>query len=226
VNPPPSYVSTTRNIGPEQSSLLGDVRRGIAGLLLSISSVVGSLVLLMAEGQAEARHAQEPAGNPPEPGWRRCLDKLETKSDRPQPGPVGGSIASYLSPYIRYGSEFVKYTLAIIYVESRFRPDAISPMDAYGLMQMTEIAVREAQQECGLRHVYDMRHLLDPTTNIEYGICYLRMLYTELEGNWTEVLLVYNGGYRQLTRYRESLTIASETANYVLQVQRVLGMCN
>lgn len=184
---------------------------GIAKLLFILGCLFPSHL-------AHSRHQQESAGSEREQEWRHCLAVLH-------PGPIG-EIADYLTPYIQYGSDIVKHIIAVIYVESRFRADAISNRDAYGLMQMTEIAVREAQQSCGLRHIYDMQHLLNPAINLQYGVCYLRMLHTELGGDWNQILIVYNGGYTQLTKYNAGLPIVSETANYVLQINKALEMCS
>lgn len=92
-------------------------------------------------------------------------------------------------------------------------------------MQMTRGAMLEAAGYCNLSPV-SMQKLLDPDTNIRYGSCYLRFLREELDGDLTSTLLVYNGGYRVLTRYLKGVSINSESANYVLQVSRAYNLCN
>lgn len=118
--------------------------------------------------------------------------------------------------------EFMEYMLSVIYVESRFDRNAHSNRDAMGLMQMTMPAVQDAVTHCNLRPVLDMKHLLDSATNIRYGSCYLKKILDEVDGDWTRALIIYNGGYKQLTKYNNGDTIVHETANYVLQVHRVL----
>lgn len=118
--------------------------------------------------------------------------------------------------------EFMEYLFSIIYVESRFNRKAVSHADAHGLMQLTKPAVKEAIQSCNLRPLSNMAKLHDSVTNIRYGSCYLKKLLEEMNGDWTRTLIVYNGGYVQLERYNQGLAIASETANYVLQVNRTL----
>lgn len=132
----------------------------------------------------------------------------------------------YLKHSRRKDDLFLRYMFAVIYVESGFNRNARSPKDAYGLMQMTAVAVQDAQAYCKLRAVPDMAHLFDSVTNIRYGTCYLQKAIEELEGDWTAALIMYNGGYRQLTRYQKGESIVQETANYVLQVQRALAVCS
>lgn len=119
----------------------------------------------------------------------------------------------------------MNHLMAVIYVESRFNRSALSEKEAYGLMQMTLPAVQDATESCNLRPVLNMDHLFDSVTNIRYGSCYLRKLFREMNGDWTRTLITYNGGYRMLTRYDRGETLVSETANYVLQVQRALQLC-
>lgn len=123
---------------------------------------------------------------------------------------------------VRKDEEFLEYMLSVIYVESRFDSTAISPAEARGLMQMTGIAVREAVSKCSLKPVQDPDKMHINELNIKYGSCYLAHLHDEMDGNWTRTLITYNGGYRQLIRYDRGLQIAQETANYVLQVNRIL----
>lgn len=121
--------------------------------------------------------------------------------------------------------EFRMYMLAIIYVESGFNKHAKSAADAHGLMQMTEIAVKDAVKHCNLKPV-NMNNLFDSYTNIRYGTCYLRKLLKETGGDWDRALIAYNGGYMQLQRHDRGESIVSETANYVLKVKRAMKLCH
>lgn len=114
---------------------------------------------------------------------------------------------------------------AVIYVESGFERNVKSEKEAYGLMQMTAVAVQDAQTYCKLRPLGSMDHLFDSVTNIRYGTCFLQKAYEDTDGDWTRVLILYNGGFKQLTKYDKGENIASETANYVLRINRALSMC-
>lgn len=119
----------------------------------------------------------------------------------------------------------MEYLLAVIYTESRFNRNAKSVQDAYGLMQITQVAADEAASRCQLKSVTSMASLHDSATNIRYGSCYLSYLLEEMDGDLDRTLIVYNGGYRQLQRYDRGESIVAETANYVLLVNRTLKMC-
>lgn len=121
--------------------------------------------------------------------------------------------------------QFLIHMLAVIFVESRFDKKAKSHADAHGLMQMTEIAVKDAVKHCNLRPI-DMDNLFDSYTNVRYGTCYLNKLLEDTEGDWERALIAYNGGYMQLQRYDRGESVASETANYVLKVKRAIKLCN
>ena len=162
---------------------------------------------------------------PSEASWEECGLRMLSDSGR------GGLGAQQLPKLYRNHSvskedTFVKYLFAVIYVESRFNKAALSPQQAYGLMQMTLVAVQDAEIHCKLKPVLNMEHLFDSATNIRYGSCYLKKLLDEMDGDWTRTLIAYNGGYKQLTKYDKGEMIVSETANYVLRVERARRICN
>lgn len=155
--------------------------------------------------------------------WNQCLEALVH--------PRGVRLDSYLKYIVQTSGsnvnrdEFIRTAYAVMYVETRFNHKAVSNRDAYGLMQLTSEAVQDAAQFCHLP-VVEMNSLLIPSTNVKYGTCYLNKLLTEFDGDWEKTLIVYNGGYYQLTRYLEGRTMTNETANYVLQIHRVLRVCS
>lgn len=121
-------------------------------------------------------------------------------------------------------TEFLMHMLAVIYVESAFNKQAKSQAEAHGLMQMTEIAVKDAAKHCNIKPV-SVSNLFDSYTNVKYGTCYLGKLLQDMNGDWERALVTYNGGYAQLQKYDRGETIASETANYVLKVRRAIKLC-
>lgn len=131
--------------------------------------------------------------------------------------------ALYKKHSLNKETEFLEYLLSIIYVESKFNKNARSGVDAIGLMQLTLPAVQDAVVHCNLRADFDMEHMLDSATNIRYGSCFLKKIISEVDGDWTRALILYNGGYKQLQKYDNGSTITHETANYVLQVHRALN---
>lgn len=135
------------------------------------------------------------------------------------------SQSGWTSKIVSRDAEFVKLVYAVIYVESKFDPNAKSNKDAYGLMQMTAAAVIDATKHCSLRPVLDMDHMLDAKTNVQYGSCYLRKLLDETDGDIVRALVAYNGGYKALTVYDKEGNLNQETANYVLKVNQSLKKC-
>lgn len=120
--------------------------------------------------------------------------------------------------------EFMEWALAVMYVESKFDRLAVSPKDARGLMQMTEIAVEDSIQGCKLPRIpADKLH--DSFTNVRYGTCFLSMMNKVATGDWVRTLILYNGGYVQLQKYDRGLTMARETTEYVTKVTEARNVC-
>jgi len=108
--------------------------------------------------------------------------------------------------------------LSLIKIESDFRPAVVSHKNAVGLMQLTRPAVIDAARECNLSEDISTENLKTVYTNVTYGTCYLKKLLRERKGNWLEVLIIYNGGYRQLTRYLKGDILVLETERFVMKV--------
>lgn len=180
--------------------------------------LTGALILSAATGRAELQ--DEVVGPDPVHACGMRLLKEAGKT-----GPETESLPGlYSRASIDKDTEFLSRMLAVIYVESGFNKRAKSHAEAHGLMQMTEIAVKDAVKHCNLRPVA-MDNLFDSYTNVKYGTCYLSKLLTETGGDWDRALIAYNGGYAQLQKYDRGETIAAETANYVLKVNRAMKMC-
>ena len=81
------------------------------------------------------------------------------------------------------------FVAGVIYAESRFRPDAESSQDAYGLMQMLPDTAEFVQRRSGIRG--DFR---DPRTNIRLGTWYLGYLDERYRGDERLMLAAYNSG--------------------------------
>jgi soluble lytic murein transglycosylase len=88
--------------------------------------------------------------------------------------------------------------LAVINVESRFRPEAVSEKGARGLMQIRpEAAADLAQKPDPTPHAIagslNPKLLHDPTTNIKIGVSYLSYLHKRFR-NLRVALMAYNWG--------------------------------
>ena len=110
---------------------------------------------------------------------------------------------------------------AVIYVESRFDPNARSEAGAVGLMQLLpETARGIALRTGGTRFV--VADLRDPEINVRYGAWYLDHLLDHY-GNTELALAAYHAGQGNVDRWRrDGLGIAfPETRSYVDEVERV-----
>ena len=91
--------------------------------------------------------------------------------------------------------------MAVIRVESTFRPAAISDKGALGLMQILPGTAQELAAELGLPWEGEHR-LLDPDLNIELGAYYLRKLLNRFDGDREAALEAYFQGPTRLARMR------------------------
>lgn len=102
--------------------------------------------------------------------------------------------------------------LAIINTESGFNPNAVSPKNAQGLMQLIpDTAAR-----------FKVRNLMDPAQNIRGGMAYLRWLMAYFEGDVMLVAAAYNAGEGAVDRYR-GVPPYAETRDYVRRVLAQVG---
>ena len=85
------------------------------------------------------------------------------------------------------------FVAAVVYTESRFRPDAKSHRGAYGLMQLLPETARSIQARSGIEG--DWR---DPRTNLRIGVWYLGYLEHRYMGDERLMLAAYNSGESQV----------------------------
>jgi len=100
---------------------------------------------------------------------------------------------------------------ALIFVESRYRPDARSAKGALGLMQlMPDTAARYG--------VKSERELLDPGTNVDVGTRHLQSLHELYGGRVDLMLAAYNAGEGAVRRHGNRVPPYPETQAYVQQI--------
>jgi hypothetical protein len=98
--------------------------------------------------------------------------------------------------------------LAVMHTESNFDPNAVSPKDARGLMQLIP----------GTAARFGVRNIMDPVQNIRGGMAYLRWLMARFEGDLTLVSAAYNAGEGAVERYL-GVPPYAETRLYVLKIR-------
>jgi soluble lytic murein transglycosylase-like protein len=103
---------------------------------------------------------------------------------------------------------------AVMAAESGFKPDAVSPKGAVGLMQvMPATAQRYGLQADKKKSV--AQKLADPKTNIRIGARYLRDLHKMFPAKPDLVLASYNAGEGAVQKYNNAIPPYPETRNYV-----------
>lgn len=122
--------------------------------------------------------------------------------------------------------------VAIIKVESDFDPNAVSPMDARGLMQILPETAQWIAEELEEDYVED--DLFDPEMNISYGTYYLKYLIDHFK-NQDIAIAAYNGGMGNVGTWLDDETIThegegledipiDETREYVVKVNTNMEM--
>ncbi|HTZ77002.1 MAG TPA: transglycosylase SLT domain-containing protein [Stellaceae bacterium] len=99
---------------------------------------------------------------------------------------------------------------AVIATESAFQPDAVSPRQARGLMQLTDGTARR----------FGVSNVFEPADNIRGGALYLRWLLRRFDGDLPLALAGYNAGEGAVARYG-GVPPYAETRAYV---DRVLSL--
>jgi soluble lytic murein transglycosylase len=110
---------------------------------------------------------------------------------------------------------------AVIYQESKFRPDVRSSSGAVGLMQLLPATAEGIALHTGGTH-FRADDLYDPEINVRYGAWYLRHLLDRY-GDEETALAAYNAGQKNVDRWlREGVGIRfAETRDYVRRVERL-----
>lgn len=146
---------------------------------------------------APATTAAPAAAAPPQP----------TPTARRDEQPAAQSIETLIrEAALRHGLE-VDLLAAVIAVESGFRPTAVSPKGAKGLMQLMPGTARELA----------VTDPFDPAQSIDAGARYLRQLLDANDGKYWRALAAYNAGSGRVARYG-GLPPYRETINYIRRV--------
>ena len=118
--------------------------------------------------------------------------------------------------------------LALIREESHFNPEIVSPVGALGLMQLMPFTAKEIARRQKIR--FKKEKITDISTNLDFGIVFLRWTLNRFDGNHIFALAAYNGGAGNVNKWRKrqykdmdyfvEYIPFSETRNYVKKVLR------
>ena len=134
---------------------------------------------------------------------------------------VADSQRNGLDPYL---------VASLIRQESEFNAGAVSPANAYGLMQLLPSVGKAAAKKNGIKK-FDTRSLLNPSVNLQLGTTNLREVLDRFGGQPEYALAAYNAGdtpirrwlatndYKDVAEYVESIPY-TETREYVQAILR------
>jgi soluble lytic murein transglycosylase-like protein len=97
---------------------------------------------------------------------------------------------------------------AMIWAESSFNPNAVSPAGAGGLMQLMPETARS----------YGVRDVFDPEQNIRAGVKIMGQLLAQFDGDVELALAAYNAGPNAVIRAGNRIPAHPETEAYVPKV--------
>ncbi len=135
--------------------------------------------------------------------------------------PTGGEAdpaSRYPAPKIApYNGWQVDPALAFAHIlqESAFRPNATSPANAQGLMQITPITVRQHAPALGLNA--SRVDIYDPATNLAFGQQNLIMLRDSAitRGRMPVIMAAYNAGMSPITRWENEINDQNDPLLYM-----------
>ncbi len=110
-------------------------------------------------------------------------------------------IVKYSNEYSFEGKPLDAHLIAaVIYVESRYKPEASSPKGARGLMQLMPDTAQWGAEKIGMvDYNHDMLYI--PDINIKLGCWYISNLLNQFKGDVKLVLAAYNGGSGNVTKW-------------------------
>lgn len=129
------------------------------------------------------------------------------------------TVARTVAEEARHANLDPALVLAVMKVESRYRPAAVSHKGAHGIMQVMPRVARTMTQGA-----VDARGLLDPETNIRLGVALLSRLIVVHKGSVAEGLAAYNMGSRKVrTLMRRNVQLKAQDFRYARAVLREAG---
>ncbi len=179
---------------------MAPLRKGLA-----VATALAALLAVLApapSGAQEVRLVRLPDGS------RLLFNEPGRAALRPRPAPQ--RLEPLIAAHARQRHLDPRLVQAVIQVESGYRPWAVSPRGAMGLMQL----MPETARALAVTDPYD------PEQNIAGGTAYLRQMLDEFGGRLELALAGYNAGPAAVYRF-DGIPPYRETLGYVENVLRL-----
>lgn len=106
------------------------------------------------------------------------------------------------------------FVFAVVKCESGFDPNALSIVEAKGLMQLTDETFQWLQTKTEEKENYPPEKLFDPQTNIRYGTLLLRMHLDEFDSPEL-ALAAYHAGRGKVNEWIDNSQPAKDDMEYI-----------
>jgi len=126
------------------------------------------------------------------------------------PDPYASAMLGYAATTHQVDPKLLR---AVIVQESGFRPCAVSPKGAQGLMQLMPATAEQ----------FGVEDALDPKQNVDAGAKYLKQLLDKYKGDVPLALAAYNAGPAAVDS-AGGVPEIKETRDYVEAIARILGI--
>lgn len=142
------------------------------------------------------------------------------------------------SEYVQKYSELYNLdehlVFSMIKAESGFNPNAVSPRDAKGLMQIIDSTGEWAAEKMDIKD-FKTAQLMEPETNIRIGCWYIARLLKQYNQDTELALAAYNAGSGNVSKWLKDESISKdgttldripfeETKNYINKINKYISM--
>lgn len=129
--------------------------------------------------------------------------------------PLSKGLQQYIYDICSDKSVPITLVLAMIEHESRFNPEAVSPTDDYGLMQINEINLE------WLGENYRCFDMLNPYQNVFCGVTIISQYINKYDGDYHKALMAYNmGDYGAKKAWQNGVTSTNYSTSILELMQK------
>jgi soluble lytic murein transglycosylase-like protein len=195
-----AVTALTLALAPAARADIAVLANGQTMKVASVRHAGGQVWLGLKDGGEIALPAADLRGVVPDEVLDEVLEEIAE-------APAGSDLRALATAAARRHGLDPALVLALVQVESAFRPDAVSPKGARGLTQLMPGTAREM----------GVTDVLDPEQNLDGGARYLSWLLSRYGGDLRRALAAYNAGPGAVDRH-QGVPPYRETMKYVRRV--------